>query len=77
MCAVQVLYGQKCLLQDDFSGKEIQAVKSEVVIGRTSKHRLDQLSVYNTVHRQVEKYAAHLLRQKLWKGLQRWHKQAA
>ena len=74
-CNVQVVYGQKCLLQDDFSGKEVQAVSS-VVIGKSSQHRQDQLTVYNAVHARVEQYAAHLLRQNYLKGLQRWHGRA-
>lgn len=71
----QVLYGQKCLLQDDFSCKEAQAASS-VALGKTVKHRQDQLTVYNAVHAQVEQYAAQLLLQNFSKGLQRWRTQA-
>ena len=69
--AMQVLYGQKCLLQDDFSDKELQDVGS-VVIGKAVKDRQDQLSVYNAVHSKIELYAAELISAKRLTGLQRW-----
>lgn len=75
LLAVQVLYGQKCLLQDDFSGKQAQAASS-IALGKTVKHRQDQLTVYNAVHAQVQQYAAQLLRQNFALGLQRWQKRA-
>lgn len=75
LLAVQVLYGQKCLLQDDFFAKEPQGA-SPIALGKAVRCRQDQLTVYNAVHAQVEQYAAKMLRQNFAKGLQRWREQA-
>lgn len=73
--ATQVLYGQKCLLQDDFSSREVQAMHS-VLIGKAIKYRQDQLSVYNAVQPKIEQYAGQLVNHKCLRGLQHWQKQA-
>ena len=75
---MQVLYGHKCLLQDDFTASEVRAASPNggVVIGKARQSKRDQMSVYNAVQAQIEQYAAQLIRQKYVTGLQRWRKQA-
>ena len=75
--AMQVLYGRKCLLQDDFTDSQLRAASpSGVIIGKARKLKQDQMSVYNAVQAKVEHYAAQLIGQKYLKGIQRWRKQA-
>lgn len=75
---MQVLYGHKCLLQDDFTASELRAASPSggVVIGKARRLKQDQMSVYNAVQAKVEQYAAQLIGQKYAAGIQRWRKQA-
>jgi hypothetical protein len=75
---MQVLYGHKCLLQDDFTASESRAASPSggVVIGKARRLKQDQMSVYNAVQAKIEQYAAQLIGQKYVTGIQRWRRQA-
>ena len=76
--ALQVLYGHKCLLQDDFAPDQVirAASPNGIVIGRARKLKQDQMLVYNSVQAKIEQYAAQLIGQKYLVGIQRWRKRA-
>lgn len=75
---MQVLYGHKCLVQDEFTASELEAASPNggVIIGKARRLKQDQMSVYYAVQAKIEQYAAQLIGQKYIMGIQRWRKQA-
>lgn len=70
--AMQVLYGHKCLLQDDFAYTPSGPL-------RTTKERCllqDHMAVYNAVRANVEAYAGQLIGQKYLPRLLKWERHA-
>ncbi|KAL0050961.1 hypothetical protein WJX82_011093 [Trebouxia sp. C0006] len=76
--AIKVLYGHKCLVQDEFTASELEAASPNggVIIGKARRLKQDQMSVYYAVQAKIEQYAAQLIGQKYITGILRWRKQA-
>ena len=75
---MQVLYGHKCLVQDEFTAIELEGASPNggVIIGKARRLKQDQMSLYYAVQAKIEQYAAQLIGQKYITGILRWRKQA-
>ena len=70
----QVLYGHKCILQDDFSSDA--ELHGHLQTNRARQQQQDRLTVFNEVRHKVEGYAAQLLTAKYLPRILQWRTHA-